>query len=98
MRIQSSHHLADRGLDPYFTPPEAIMSLLQLEAEYLPRVIWEPAAGDGAIARPLREAGHEVIATDLVDYGWDGCQSGIDYLTAEPSSGVEGIITNRPLR
>ena len=24
MRIQSSHHHADRGLDAYFSPPEAV--------------------------------------------------------------------------
>jgi hypothetical protein len=96
VRIQSSHHLADRGLDPYFTPPEAVASLLHLEAQYLSRVIWEPVCGDGAIARPLRDAGYEVIATDLVDYGWDGCRSGIDYLTAEPPPGIQGIITNPP--
>jgi hypothetical protein len=38
----------------------AVLSLLELETGRLPRVIWEPAAGDGAIARPLLAAGFMV--------------------------------------
>ena len=98
MRIQSSHHHADRGLDAYFSPPEAVASLLYIEAQYLPKYIWEPAAGDGAIVRPLQDAGFTVIASDIVDYGLDGCKVGVDYLTAKPFCEVEGIITNPPYK
>ena len=70
MRIQSSHHHADRGHDAYFSPPEAVYSLLHIEASHLPRCIWEPAAGDGAIVLPFRAAGYGVVASDIVDYGW----------------------------
>jgi hypothetical protein len=31
MRIQSSHDHAARGLDAYFSPPEAVSSLLGIE-------------------------------------------------------------------
>ena len=62
MRIQSSHHHADRGLDAYFSPPEADLSLLRIESEYLPMSVWEPAAGDGAIVRPFQSAGYRVGA------------------------------------
>ena len=41
-------------LDPYFSPPEAALSLLALEGARLPQVIMEPAAGGGAIVTPLR--------------------------------------------
>ena len=61
------HRLAERGDDLYETPPEATRALLQVER--LPHRIWEPACGPGAIARVLRDAGHAVVATDLVDYG-----------------------------
>jgi hypothetical protein len=44
VRIQSTHRHADRGLDPYWTPPEATRSLLALEAAHLPCHIWEPWA------------------------------------------------------
>jgi hypothetical protein len=60
------HALAARGHDLYETPTEAIYALLQ--AENLPRVIWQPSCGPGAIARVLRASGREVIATGLIDY------------------------------
>jgi hypothetical protein len=62
MRIRSS--LAERGLDLYETPVCVVQALLQIEA--LPHDIWEPACGRGAIVKPLRAAGHKVVATDLV--------------------------------
>ena len=96
MRIQSSHHHADRGVDAYFTPPEAVWSLLHIEAQHLPDVIWEPAAGDGAIVGPFRKAGFKVLASDLVDYGLSGCTSGLDYLTAPPMPEAKGVVTNPP--
>lgn len=98
MRIQSSHHHVDRGLDAYFSPPEAALSLLHIEAGYLPKCIWEPAAGDGAIARPFLDAGFTVITSDLVDYGLNGCLVGVDYLKATPIHGVHGIVTNPPYK
>ena len=98
MRIQSSHCHANRGLDAYFSPPEAAASLLAIEHGRLPRRLWEPAAGDGAISSPLRAAGFDVVATDIADYGGEGIRTGVDYLSAAPPSAVEGIITNPPYR
>jgi hypothetical protein len=98
MRIQSSHDHEARGLDAYFSPPEAVWSLLAIEKRHLPKHIWEPAAGDGAIVKPFQDAGYTVTATDLADYGLADCASGIDYLKAEPRPGIEGIVTNPPYR
>lgn len=98
MRIQSSHHYADRGLDAYFSPPEAVTSLIYIEHRHLPNCIWEPAAGDGAIVRPPQAAGFTVIASDIADYGLVGCRTGIDYLVAKPIPEVGGIITNPPYK
>jgi hypothetical protein len=98
VRIQSSHHHADRGLDAYFSPPEAALSLPHIEAQHLPNRIWEPAAGDGAIVRPFQNAGFTVIASDLVDYGLKGCEVGVDYLRAKPICEPHGIITNPPYK
>src|SRR6185436_16987269 len=96
MRIQSSHHHADRGVDAYFTPPEAVLSLLHIEAQHLPEVIWEPAAGNGAIVLPLQRAGHKVLASDLIDYGLSDCISGLDFLKAPPMPEAKGVVTNPP--
>ena len=62
--------------DWYPTPPEAVHALLSNER--FDKVIWEPAAGDGALAECCDLAGYEVIATDLNDYGY--CPAGVDFL------------------
>lgn len=98
MRIQSSHHHADRGLDAYFSPPEAVISLLRIEADYLPTHVWEPAAGDGAIVRPFKAAGYKIVASDIEDYGLEDCQIGIDYLKAQIPAGVQAVVTNPPYK
>jgi hypothetical protein len=98
VRIQSSHHHADRGLDAYFSPPEATASLLGIEAGHLPQRIWEPAAGDGAIVRPLQAAGFTVIASDIADYGLVECRAGIDYLKTPAIRDVQAIVTNPPYK
>lgn len=88
---------SERGDDLYETPECAISALLSAEA--LPRQIWEPACGPGAIVRVLRNAGHSVIATDLVDYGLDNSGSGIDFLMERTlPDGVGAIVTNPPYK
>ena len=59
--------LAEHRDDFYATPPEAVRALLSVEN--FSGTLWEPACGDGAIVNVLREAGHTVYATDLVDRG-----------------------------
>src|ERR1700730_18525127 len=98
MRIQSSHHHAERGLDAYFSPLEATAALLAIEHGKLPRRLWEPAAGDGAIVQPLRAAHFDVVASHLVDYGGAGIMAGVDYLVAPLPPGVTGIVTNPPYK
>jgi hypothetical protein len=89
------HPLAVRGLDLYETPPEATRALLNVEQ--LPRVIWEPAAGRGAIADVLRARGHRVIARDIHDYGAPSVRANMDFLKAKTAPpGCETIVTNPP--
>ena len=59
------HPTADHPLDFYETPPRAITALLR--AERLPELVVGACAGNGAIARLLRAAGHHVVASDIVD-------------------------------
>ena len=89
------HVLRDRGDDLYETPAVAVEALLRVEA--LPHIIWEPACGPGAIVNVLREHGHHVIATDLVDYGCPDSQSRIDFLMEVPQL-VGAIVTNPPFK
>jgi hypothetical protein len=94
------HHLVERGADLYETPPEAVDALLKVET--LPAgAIWECACGPGAIARVLRDAGHQVWSTDLVDYGSpDQDQSGIDFLMEHGSAPfyIGSILSNPPYK
>ena len=84
--------------DWYPTPPEATRKLL--EVERFDGVIWEPAAGDGALCEVLREAGHSIIASDLNDYGY--CKSGVDFLMETKVPEVHGpvttLVTNPPYK
>jgi hypothetical protein len=89
---------AVRGDDLYETPPEAVRALLKVES--FSSAILEPACGrSGNIVRVLREAGHKVIATDLVNYPFEfpEASGGIDFLMERHApAGVETIITNPP--
>lgn len=85
--------------DFYPTPPEAVRALLSVESFDGP--VWEPACGDGAIARELLHHGHDVVATDLVDRGYG--EPGCDFLSPFTVSRImiehaeiRHIITNPP--
>jgi hypothetical protein len=90
----------DRSNDLYETPECATLALLR--AESLPHRIWEPACGRGAIVNVLRAAGHEVVASDLVDYGVPVTCPGyrnVDFLMERRApEGTEAIVTNPPFR
>lgn len=91
--------LAERGHDLYETPDVAVRALLKVER--LPRRVWEPACGRGAITRVLRAAGHDVLATDLIDYDSpDQDRGGLDFLSAEAGRlfQADAIVTNPPFK
>jgi hypothetical protein len=91
------HPLTERRVDCYETPPEAVHALLR--AERIPHVVWEPAAGGGAIVRVLRAAGHQVIASDIVDYGCPDSTAGVDFMLAHTAPrDAEVVVTNPPFR
>jgi hypothetical protein len=92
------HAVSDRGNDLYQSPPEAVHALLR--AERLPHDIWEPACGPGAIVRVLRAYGHNVLATDLVDYASpDQDRHGWDFMMERSLPvGIDAIVTNPPFK
>ena len=75
----------------YPTPPEAVRALLSVET--FEGSIWEPACGEGAIANVLTDAGHKVVSTDLVKYGFG--IAGVDFLK-ELRPRAKHIVTNPP--
>ena len=96
MRIRAP--VVVRGNDLYETPPVAVRALLDVEP--LPHRIWEPACGPGAIVRELRAAGHDVLATDLIDYhSPDQDFANRDFLLERSlPTGIEAIVTNPPFK
>jgi len=88
--VQHKDHL-------YETPPEAVRALLAVEN--VPPVVWEPACGPGAIVRELEASGHTVVASDLIDYGWDHFARR-DFLMEQaiPLPTVQAIVTNPPFK
>ena len=84
-------HPRRAAYDFYPTPPEATQALLSAEA--FDGSVWEPACGEGHIAKVLESSGLSVIATDLIDYGYG--QGGRDFL-AERKPLAKHIITNPP--
>jgi hypothetical protein len=89
------HPQSQRGADLYETPECAVRALLDVED--IPRAVWEPAAGRGAIVRPLIATGRTVIATDLNDYNCEYHEGGIDFLM-EQSAPADCIVTNPPFK
>jgi len=60
--------------------------------------IWEPAAGDDRMASVLRQEGHNVVASDLNDYGSAVVRSGVDFLETKGIMPLRcrAIVTNPP--
>lgn len=84
-----------------FYPTPIIATKALLEREEFDGLIWEPACGDGAISEVLKQFGHEVVSSDLFDYGYSPSQQPVDFNLATPFSvhGIEtfpNIITNPP--
>jgi hypothetical protein len=89
------HTLSERGQDLYETPACAVEALLRVER--LPHCIWEPAAGRSAIVNVLRSRGHQVVASDVIDYG--GLDFVADFLTvSKMPAGCGCALTNPPFR
>jgi hypothetical protein len=78
------------GPDFFPTPRWATFALI--DNETFDGDIWDPACGDGAMARVLAETGNPIIGTDLYDRGYG--EPGHDFLKATRS--VANIVTNPP--
>ena len=74
--------------DFYPTPPEVTEALLQFLRLPADTTIWEPAAGEGDMAKVFIKHGFSVVETDI--------QTGIDFLTADAPGPFDWIITNPP--
>lgn len=81
--------------DFYPTPPEPTRALLSVEGERLRDfpLIWEPAAGDGAMIREMEAIGLSVVGSDMVDRG---CGATISSFYDFTSPLAPALVTNPP--
>lgn len=88
-------HLEREKDEFYPTPPEPTRAFLAAELERIKdfSLIWEPAAGDGAMVREMEALGFDVYASDLVDRGIDAKIASFYDFWASPA---HAIITNPP--
>ena len=75
----------------YPTPPEATRALLSVET--FDSDIWEPACGEGHIAKVLDDAGYHVVSTDLNAWGYGTPH--VNFLD-ERHPRAKHIVTNPP--
>jgi hypothetical protein len=79
--------------DFYPTPPWVTEALLRRVR--LPKEIWEPCCGNGAMVQVLEVHGHQVVGTDLVNRGYG--EAGRDFLAeTRLPEGVTAVVTNPP--
>jgi hypothetical protein len=94
--IQSA--TVERAKDDFVpTPPEPTRALLHYEGDRIRELglIWEPAAGDGAMMREIEGVGFPCVGSDLVDRGC-GARIRSFYDFDQPLGDARAIITNPP--
>ena len=93
----------ERDINDFYPTPKCAIDPL-LEKEEFQSVIWEPACGDGAISKVLKNNGYKVFSGDLIDRGYgeyfaDFLKIPIDFFEAEGSFNFAyDIITNPPFK
>lgn len=95
-RIVGLHGIREREQnDFYATDPKT--TRLMLDNVSLKGNILEPNCGMGHISEVLKNAGHEVYSTDLIDRGY-GEQTGIDFLTHDYFRKFDNVVMNPPFK
>lgn len=86
------------SLDFFPTPPWATRALCEWLKQRWPisdQIVWDPACGDGAMIRPLREYFNLVHGSDVHDYG---CGYSVEDFLWPGFTPTQWIITNPPFR
>jgi len=95
----SSHANHEREKNDYYaTDPAAVAPLLAELPELRSGLIWEPACGEGHLAKEIHRLGASVYSTDLIDRGFG--QGGVDFLMERHDTNhtYQHIVTNPPFK
>jgi len=82
--------------DYYATPPRSIDDLISKVD--LNINIWEVACGGGHLSERLKELGHIVKSTDLVDRGYNDFDGQLDFINSPTEKFSGDIVTNPPYK
>lgn len=95
--LGASNHCSDdrQENDYYATDSVAIDKLLNGGGKPYYK-IYEPACGEGHLAKRLEELGYEVVASDLIDRGYG--KGGVDFLNLDKKNLDRDILTNPPYK
>jgi hypothetical protein len=77
---------------PDFFPTPAWATHALIDNEPFEGEIWEPACGDGAMAKVLATTGCPIYGSDLYDRGYG--EAGIDFLASDRRT--DNVVTNPP--
>lgn len=81
-----------RELDFYPTPPDVTHALLRFLKISQKSLVWEPACGDGAMSKVLKQYVADVRSSDIRESGYG--EGGVDFLAS--SFDCDAVITNPP--
>ncbi len=99
MSLHKAINLSDvkrREADFYATPADVTRALLGAEREHMPQHVWEPAAGDGAMADVLAfDGGRDVSCSDAIARG-RGFRVRSFYDYAAMDKPAPAVVTNPP--
>lgn len=87
-----------RNLDYFASPPWSSRAGAELirKLDQNARVVWEPACGDGIMAKCLAETFDEVIATDIYTQGFGQPRDFLAELSADHNPICDWVVTNPP--
>lgn len=87
-------------LDFYQTPSGAIQALIDMDLLSRSLKVWEPMAGNGAIAEVLKQNSYDVFSSDIVErkYKLDVVKDFFEFKTFPESLNSWQIVTNPPYK
>lgn len=93
----SNHSKEEREThDFYATDPVAIDKLATKFT--IPHKVWEPCCGAGHLSERLKQMGHEVFSTDLIDRGYGDTMDFLSWDADVHSGEFDCILTNPPYK
>lgn len=93
----SNHADGERANLDYYATSGLAIDKLATKFE-IPQQVWEPCCGEGHLSERLKELGHDVFSTDIVDRGYGSVLDFLSLEAYEHRDEFECILTNPPYK